>query len=42
MVLSKMRLGMTPQEAVDQVALKYGLHKDGSIYKYLLRRAKEQ
>ena len=33
-----LRNGMTVQEAIDDVAEKFGLSKDGKVYKYLLER----
>lgn len=37
-----LRAGMNPQDAVDDVAEKIGLSKDGNVYEYLLKRAKEE
>lgn len=36
-----LRYGMTPKEAVDDVADKFGISKDGKVYEYLLNRAYE-
>ena len=36
-----LRYGMSPKEAVDNVADKFGISKDGKVYEYLLNRAYE-
>lgn len=41
-VVWNLESGMKPKEAVDSVAERFGLYKDGNIYEYLLKRAFEE